>query len=81
VDSNKQETIAWRNPSCAHTHFQTSLVPLDTLPMLAGASPSSVPHLPVVESKLFVEENEDSPFGPSPKIPFLSPQSLPHLDT
>jgi hypothetical protein len=61
-NSNKQEAIAWRNPSCAHTHFQTSLVPLDTLPMLAGASPSSVPQL-----KLFVEENEDLPFAPQPQ--------------
>jgi hypothetical protein len=61
VDSNinKQEAIASRNPSCVHSHFQTSLVPLDTLHMLPDASLSSVWHLPVAESKLFVQENED----------------------
>jgi DNA-binding beta-propeller fold protein YncE len=65
-NSNKQETIAWRNPSCAHT-LQTSLVPLDTLPMLPGASASSVPHLPVAQSKSFVE------FPHQPQDSFSSP--------
>jgi hypothetical protein len=80
-NSNKQETIAWRNPSCVHTHFQTSLVPLDPLPMLSGASSSSVPHLPVAESKLLLKKTKTHPSPLSPKILFLSPQSLPHLDT
>jgi DNA-binding beta-propeller fold protein YncE len=58
VNSNKQDPIASRNPSCVHTHFRTSLVPLDPLPILLGASPSSsVPHFPAAQSKLF----EDSP--------------------
>jgi hypothetical protein len=71
-NSNKQVTIASRNPSCVHTHFQTSLVPLDTLPMLPGASPSSIPHLPV-QSKLFVQENEDSPCAYQPQDSFSFP--------
>jgi hypothetical protein len=65
-NSNKWETIATKNPSCVHTHFHTSLVPLDTLPMLLSASPSSIPHLPVSQSKLFVRENKDSPFAHHP---------------
>jgi DNA-binding beta-propeller fold protein YncE len=66
-NSNKQETITWRNPSCVHTHFQTPLVPADTLPTLPDTSPSSVPHLPVAESKLFIEEYEDSPCAHQPQ--------------
>jgi hypothetical protein len=68
--NNKQETIAWRNPSCFHTYFQSSLVPLDTLPMLPGSSASSIPHLPVAESKLFVQESEESPLTHQPQDPF-----------
>jgi hypothetical protein len=81
-NSNKQETIAWTNPSCAHTHFQTSLVPLDTLTMLPSSSPSSVPHLFVGDSKLFVEENKDSSFGQQPQDSFsfsIVPASSRHL--
>jgi hypothetical protein len=65
-NSNKQETITSRNPGCVHTHFQTSLV----LPILPGASPSSVPHIPVAQSKLFVQESVDSQFGHQPQDSF-----------
>jgi hypothetical protein len=58
-NSNKQETIAWRNPSCVHT-----------LPMLPG---SSVPHLPVARSKGFVQEKKDSPFDHQSQDSFSFP--------
>jgi DNA-binding beta-propeller fold protein YncE len=66
-NSNKQETIASRNPNCVHTHFQTSFVNLPP-----GASPSSVPHLPVAESKLSVQEYKDSPWAHQPTVPASS---------
>jgi hypothetical protein len=62
INSNKQETIVARNPSCVHPHFRTSLLHLDPL-----------------QSKLFVQENEDSPCTPQPPDSLIVPSPSRHL--